>query len=84
MNTNIPDYIKGLLDGATPANTQFPFAKLEHEDIKKLYEMRAEGMTNQDIANTLKVTPEYVGMIINGRRRIDDTIQIISQLRRNQ
>ncbi len=75
------DYLKELLEGYTDANTTgnvFPFRSVPKSDIKRLLEMKREGMTHKEIGDTLGITAEYVGMIINGHRRIDDVCEILS------
>ena len=78
------DYLKQLLQPYNDANTvgnTFPKpGRLTKSHIRRLMEMKREGETHADIARALGVTPEYVGMIINGHRRRDDVCEILGEM----
>ena len=74
-------YFKKMLNqvkqGVTPG---YPYKRLEKHHIVRLYEMKREGYSHRQIADELGVEREYIGMIVNGHRRQNDTLEILGDI----
>ena len=54
--------------------------RLTKAHIAKLWQMKREGYKHRDIADALGCSIPYVGMIIAGHRRMNDTIELIGEM----
>ena len=54
--------------------------RLTKAHIARLWQMKRERYKHKDIANSLGCSIPYVGMIIAGHRRMNDTIELIGEM----